>query len=89
VRRVLGLIDLRRNVQQRLRGNAPAIQANSARVLFNIDQSDLKAEIGTEEGSGVTTRAAANHCNFYVLVRHVSLPNSVFVLRSTYETLKL
>ena len=47
------------------------------RVLFDIDESDVEAEIGAEEGSGVSTGAAANHCNFYFRVRHVSLSDSV------------
>src|SRR5208337_667423 len=77
-RRVLALVDQRRYVEQRLGRNAAAIQANSARVLFRIDEGDVEAEVGTEESRGVTTRAAAHYRNFYVRVRHVSLSRFCF-----------
>ncbi len=77
IRRVLAFGDQRRHVQQRLGRNAAAIQANSAGVLFKIDEGDVKAKVGAEESSGVTAGSAANHCNFYVRVRHVSLPDFV------------
>ena len=76
-RRVAGFGNHRRHMQQRLGRNAAAIEAHSAGVLLAVDEGDVKTEVGTEESRGVTTRSAADHCNFYVRIRHVSLPDFV------------
>ena len=60
---VLGLVDHRGHVQQRLRGNAADVEADAAGILAFVDQRDLHAEIGGKKCGGVSSRAAANHCD--------------------------
>src|SRR6266550_4661730 len=43
--RVPGLVEYFRHVQQRLRGDAPAIQADAARIDLRIDERHLHPEI--------------------------------------------
>ena len=50
-------------VQQRLRRNAAAIEADAAGVQLRIDQRDRHAEIGGKKCGGVSTGTAADHCN--------------------------
>ena len=57
---VLRLVEHLGDVQQRLRGNAAAIQAHAAGILLRIDQRDLHAEIGGVERRGVAARAGPN-----------------------------
>ena len=49
-----------RDVQQRLRRNAAAIDADAAGIHFAVDERDLQAEVGGEKRSGVAAGAAAD-----------------------------
>ena len=49
-----------RDVQQRLRRNAAAVDADAARVRLGIDERDAQPEIGGEERRGVASRPAAD-----------------------------
>ena len=51
-------------VQQRLGGNAAAVQANATEPPFTFDQNDLFAEVGGIEGRGVTAGTGADDYNF-------------------------
>src|SRR5207249_2825711 len=57
---VARLIQKLRDVQQRLRWNAAAIDADAARVRLGIDERGREAEIGSEKRSGVSARTAAD-----------------------------
>ena len=60
------------HVQQRLRRNAAAVEADAAGVHFRIDQRDRHAEIGGEKCGGVAAGTAADDCNIQRLrFRHV------------------
>ena len=54
----LGLVDDFGGVQEGLGRNATTIEANAARVYFQIDQGDLHAQIRGQEGRGVAAGAA-------------------------------
>src|SRR5207249_6303379 len=62
LRRVSGIVDQFGNVQQGLRRNASAVDANTAGIEFGIDERDLQAEIGREKGRRVPTGTAADNC---------------------------
>ena len=55
------VVEQLRGVEQRLRGDAAAVEADAAGVLFGIDQRDLHTEFGGEEGGGIASRAGADH----------------------------
>ena len=57
---MLRLVQQLGDVQQRLRRNAAAIEADAARILGRIDQRDLHAEIGRVKRRRVPARAAAD-----------------------------
>ena len=48
------------HVQQGLRGDAAAQQADAAQPRLEVDQRDLHAQIGGQEGGGVAARSAAD-----------------------------
>ena len=48
-------------VQHRLGGNAADVQAGAAGTLAGLDQRDLDAVVGGQEGRGVTAGAAAEN----------------------------
>src|SRR6185295_19042268 len=48
------------DVQERLRGNAAAIDADAARVHFGIDKRHAQAEIGGEKRGGVAAGSASD-----------------------------
>jgi alpha-tubulin suppressor-like RCC1 family protein len=50
-------------MEQRLRRNASAVEADSARIHLRIDQRGVHAEIGGEKCGGVSSRTAANDGN--------------------------
>ena len=59
------------HVEQGLRRDAAAVEADAARVQLGIDEGDGHAEIGGEECSGVSTGTAADYCNIEgLIVRH-------------------
>ena len=58
-----GLVDDFRDVQQRLRRNAAAIEADAAGVLLLVDERDLHAEIGGVECRGIAARPGAEDRN--------------------------
>ena len=49
------------HVQQGLRGDAAAQQADAAQPRFQIDQGDLHAQVGGQERGGISARPAAEH----------------------------
>ena len=55
--RVARLVEQLGDVQQRLRRNAAAIDADAAGIRFGIDERDAEAEIGGEKRRGVSARA--------------------------------
>ncbi len=57
----LGLGDHRRHVQQRLRGDAPGVQARAAEAPVGIDHDGLQAELGAAEGRRVAAGPAPDH----------------------------
>ena len=59
-RRVPGLGDHLGDVQQRLRGDAAAIDAHAAGVVFRIDEDDLQAEVRGEKRRRISARSAAD-----------------------------
>ena len=63
---VTGFVDQLGHVQQGFRRNAAAVEADSARIRFGIDQRDFHAQIGGEKCRGVATRPAAHDCNVQV-----------------------
>jgi hypothetical protein len=48
------------DVQQRLRGDAPAVEADPAGVLLLVHERDVHAEVGGVECGGVPSRARAD-----------------------------
>ena len=56
---VFGFGDALGHVQEALRGDAASEQADTAQPRFEIDQSDLQAEIGGEKRGRVSTGAGA------------------------------
>ena len=48
------------DVQQRLRGNAAAVETHAAGIRLGIDQRNLHAEIGGQECGGITAGPAAD-----------------------------
>jgi hypothetical protein len=50
-------------VEQGLRWDATAVQADSARVYFWIDERDVHAKIGGEECSGVSSGTGTDDCD--------------------------
>ena len=48
------------DVQQGLRRNAAAIEADAAGVQFHIDKRRLQSEIGSHEGGSISARPAAD-----------------------------
>ena len=60
-RRLVRLMDDVGDVQQRLRRNAAAIEADAARILLGVDERDLHAEVGGIEGRRVPTRTRTDH----------------------------
>ena len=67
--RVLCFLDQFCDVQECLRGNAAAVEADTAGIQFRVDEGDGHAEIGGEECSGISTGAATDDCNVYIF-RH-------------------
>ena len=57
--RVLRLVDHLGDVQQRLRRNAAAIEADAARVRLGVDERDLHAQVGGIERRRISAGAAA------------------------------
>ncbi len=64
--RMTGFIDQLGHVQQGFRRNAAAVETDSARIRFRIDQRDFQPEIGGQKCRGITTRPAAHHCDMQV-----------------------
>ena len=60
---VARFVDHLRDVQQRLRRNAAAIEADAAGVLLLVDERHLHAEIGGVEGGRVAARSRAEDRN--------------------------
>src|SRR5688572_22895631 len=60
---MLRLVDHLRHVQQRLRGDAAAIETDPARVLLFVDQRDLHPEVSRIERGRVSARPGAEHCD--------------------------
>src|SRR5262249_22951712 len=58
--RVLRLVDELRDMQERLRRNAPAIDAHAAGVDLGIDERGRESQIGGQKRSRVPTGSAAN-----------------------------
>jgi hypothetical protein len=58
--RVLRFLEELRDVQQRLRRDAAAIQAHAAGILLVVDEGDLHAKVGGIEGSCVAAGAGAD-----------------------------
>ncbi len=58
--RLLRFFDQLRDVEQRFRWDAAAVEADAAGVYFRVDEGDGHAEIGGEECSGVSTGTAAD-----------------------------
>ncbi len=56
--RSMRLVDQAGDVQQRLRGDAAAIEADAARLRRVVDERDVHAEVGGVEGGGVAARSA-------------------------------
>jgi hypothetical protein len=63
-RRMPGLGQELRDVQQRLRRDAPAIDADAAGVRLTIDEGDLHAQVGGEERGGVAPGPGAKDGEF-------------------------
>src|SRR6185369_15850438 len=61
IRRMRGFADDVGDMQQRLRWNAAAVDADAARVLLRIDERDLHAAVGGVKGCGISTRSCPNH----------------------------
>ena len=59
VGQVLGFGDRLGHVQQGLRGDAAAQQADAAQARFEIDQGDLQAQIGGEKRGGISAGTGA------------------------------
>ena len=59
----MGFVEHLGDVQQRLRRNAAAIEADAARVLLGIDERDLHPEVGGIERRRVSAGAGADDCN--------------------------
>ena len=57
---VFGLGHALGHVQQGLRGDAAAQQADAAQTRFEVDQGDLHSQISGPEGGGVAARSAAD-----------------------------
>ena len=57
---VLRLADELRDVQQRLRRNAAAIETDAAGIQLRVDERDLHAEIGGVERGGVSAGTGAD-----------------------------
>ena len=66
----LRLVDDLGHVQQRLRGDTPAIQAHAARVRFLVDKGDLHAEVGGIERRRIAARPRAEDGDLRRLVCH-------------------
>ena len=65
------------HVQQRLRRNAAAVEADAAGIHLRVDQRDGHAEIGSEKCGGVSTGTAADDCNVQIgSFRHESFEPS-------------
>ena len=58
--RVARLVEQLRDVQQRLGGDASAVDADAAGVHFGIDERDAQAEIGGEKRRRVPTRSGTD-----------------------------
>ena len=48
------------NMEQRLRGNTPAVEADPPRIWLLVDESDLHPQIGRQEGGRIASRATPN-----------------------------
>ena len=59
--RVARLVDQLGDVQQRLRRNAAAIDADAAGIHFGIDEGDAQTEVRAEKRGRVATGPAADH----------------------------
>ena len=57
--RLFGGRDLVRGMQQRLGGNAPAVEAHATESVVALDQNDPSAQVRRIEGGGIATRACA------------------------------
>ena len=68
--RVPRFVDHLRDVQQRLRRNAAAIEADAAGVLLLVDERDLHAEVGGIEGRRVAARPRAEDGQLSGFARH-------------------
>jgi hypothetical protein len=57
------------HVQQRLRGDAAAIEAHAAGILVFADERDLHAQVSRIKGRGIAAWPRAKYCNLSCL-RH-------------------
>jgi hypothetical protein len=83
--RVLRLVDHFGHVQQRLRRDAPAIEADAAGILFFVDKRDLHAEVGGIEGG----RIAAGPCAEDHQLNRLCHERPVCIAVRRYESLRL
>ena len=60
---LLGFFEKFGYVQERLRRDAAAIQADAAGVHFRIDQRNFHAQVGGEECGGVSAGTTADYCH--------------------------
>ena len=61
-----------RDMQQRFRWDAAAIETDAARVLLHVDERDLHAEVGGVEGRRVAARPRAEDGKLSGFARHAS-----------------
>jgi hypothetical protein len=66
---VRGFVHHLGDVQQRLRGDAAAVETNAAGVLFFVDERDLHAQVSRVKGRGIAAWPRAKYCNLCCL-RH-------------------
>ena len=59
--RVSRFVDQLRDMQKGFRWNAPAVDADAARIDFRIDQGDAQTEVGGQKGGRIAARATAHH----------------------------
>ena len=70
---MLGLLDHRRHVQQRLGGDAAHVQAHAAEGGVALDDRGLEPQVGGAEGRRVAARAGAEHDHVVFGVRRAGV----------------
>ncbi len=69
---VTRLIDQLGHMQQGLGGNTSAVQTDSARIRFRIDQRNLQSQIGSQKCRGITARSATHYCDMQICLSHLT-----------------